>query len=102
VCQYVGLESTEIPLQGNISFNAVMAVYTFDEPNVPPPKDRVYLMAQAERSRTYEPQGKLQSQPQVVCSPESGHAHVHAQSTGKPTPTGVAPAPAPVPQAAVH
>ncbi|MEY4578866.1 MAG: hypothetical protein RL701_3569 [Pseudomonadota bacterium] len=93
LCQQVGLESTETPQHSNVSSTAVMAVYTFDEPNVPPAKDRVYLTAQAERSRTYEPQGQLEGKPQVICSPETGHAQVSAKSAGKPTPTGVAAAP---------
>ncbi|MET0386304.1 MAG: hypothetical protein ABW321_10120 [Polyangiales bacterium] len=80
-CHYIGLESVETPQYSRQSDrDAVLltAVYRFDEPNVPAPKEPVTVKFQVDRSRVQELRSHLESQPDVVCTPDRD-AHYHAK-----------------------
>ena len=71
LCKHVGLESVETPQHENRDATSLVAVYTFNEPNVPPAKEPLRFTARVDRSRVQEPQKNLEKRPDIVCSPET-------------------------------
>lgn len=80
ICQYVGLESVVTPEHTNIDSVSFLAVYRFREPNVPPPKHPLTVKFQVDRSRIHDLRAHLESQREVVCSPDhEQHYRVHVK-----------------------
>lgn len=70
LCDHLGLESAQTPQHSNRDATSLFAVYTFNEPNVPPAKQHVSFKVQSDRTRMYEPEGNLEATPRSVCNPE--------------------------------
>jgi hypothetical protein len=93
ICQYVGLESVETPQQTDTDSSSFVAVYRFREPHEPAPEQPVKLKFQVNRSRMAELQTHLESQPEVVCSPDNDR-HFSPRVRPLPEPQGALEAPA--------
>lgn len=93
ICQYVGLESVETPQQVNTDSTSFVAVYRFREPHEPAPEQPVKLKFQVNRSRVAELQTHLESQPEVVCSPDNDR-HYNPRVKPLPEPKNVLEVPA--------
>lgn len=72
LCKHIGLESVETPQHEDRDATSLLAVYTFNEPNVPAAKEPLRFTARVDRSRVQEPQKNLATRPDIVCSPETG------------------------------
>jgi hypothetical protein len=95
LCQYVGLESVETPQYSDRDSISLLAVYRFREKGTPPPKEPLTVKFQVNRSRVNELRSHLESQPEVLCTPDrDAHYHVQVKPfevTPAPEPTVVAP-----------
>jgi hypothetical protein len=92
ICQYVGLESVETPQQTDTDSSSFVAVYRFREPHDPAPEQPVKLKFQVNRSRVAELQTHLESQPEVVCSPDNDR-HWNPRVKPLPEPPSLEPMP---------
>lgn len=94
LCQYVGLEAveTETPRLENNDSISFVAVYRFSEPSVPAPKEPLTVKFRVNRSRANELRSHLESQPEVVCTPDRD---LHYQVRVKPLPEPEAGGPPP-------
>lgn len=94
ICQYVGLESTETPQRVDTDSVSFLAVYRFREPHTESSEAPLSVKFQVNRSRVRELQSHLESQPEVVCTPDTD-LHYHVRVKPLPEPIGTEPAPAP-------
>lgn len=85
LCEHIGLESVETPQHENFDSTSLVAVYTFDEPNVPPAKEPLRFTARVNRSRMQEPQKNISMRPDIVCSPDTD-VHAPLQRATLPEP----------------
>jgi len=83
LCQYVGLEAVETPRHVDTDSISFVAVYRFSEPNLPAPKEPLTVKFQVNRTRVNELRSHLESQPQVICTPDRD---LHYQVRVKPLP----------------
>jgi len=70
LCRRYALESIEHPEGEDRNAALLSAVYTFDEPGLPKAKRPLQFAVQHSRTRHYEPQKSLESQPDVLCGPD--------------------------------
>lgn len=98
ICQYVGLESTETPQRVDTDSVSFLAVYRFREPHTQSSEPPLSVKFQVNRSRVQELRSHLESQPEVVCTPEAD-LHYHVRVKPLPEPTGTEPAAPPSLQA---
>lgn len=99
ICQYVGLESTETPQRVDTDSVSFLAVYRFREPHTSSSENPLSVKFQVNRSRVQELRSHLESQPEVVCTPDTD-LHYHVRVKPLPEPIGTEPAAAPAPAAA--
>lgn len=83
VCQYVGLESIETPQRSDMDSVSFVATYRFREPHTPVSDSPVGVKFQVNRTRVAELRSHLESQPEVVCTPDHD---AHYQVRVKPLP----------------
>lgn len=95
ICQYVGLESTETPQRVDTDSVSFMAVYRFREPHTTTTEGPLSVKFQVNRSRVQELRSHLESQPEVVCTPDNDlHYHVKVKPLPEPPSTEPKPEPA--------
>jgi hypothetical protein len=72
MCDYVALEHDEFPgaQPDPVDALSLVAVFRWNEPGVRPPKQRIEQKFVVLRSRDDEMRARLESHPQVICTPD--------------------------------
>ena len=95
VCQYVGLESIETPQRSDMDSLSFVATYRFRDQHTPASETPVGVKFQVNRSRVAELRSHLESQPEVVCTPDHD-SHYHVRVKPLPEPGSAIPEPPPL------